>query len=71
MTKIIAINCSPRSVWNTAVLVRVAVKVLKKLGFSHAGDVFCEPTGLNHPSYLLKGPLQHRLSPENGGLYGH
>lgn len=67
MTKIIAINCSPRSAWNTAALVRVAAKVLKKLGFSYAGDVFYKPTGLNHPSYLLKGSLQHRLSPETEG----
>lgn len=28
-------------------------KVLSKLGFSYVKDNFYEPTGLNHPSYLL------------------
>jgi RimJ/RimL family protein N-acetyltransferase len=36
-----------------------SAKVLKKLGFSYVGDAFYEPTGLNHPSYLLKRPVQH------------
>lgn len=29
-------------------------KVLRKLGFQHIGDEFYEPTGLIHPSYILK-----------------
>ena len=33
-----------------------SAKVLKKLGFSYVGDEFYAPTGLNHPSYLLKRP---------------
>lgn len=28
--------------------------VLKKLGFQYTGDLFYEPTGLNHPSYIIK-----------------
>lgn len=31
-------------------------KLLKKLGFQYTHDEFYPPTGLNHPSYLLKGP---------------
>jgi len=27
--------------------------ILQKLGFTYKGDEFYEPTGLNHPSYLL------------------
>lgn len=33
-----------------------SAKVLKKLGFSYITDEFYAPTGLNHPSYLLKPP---------------
>lgn len=29
-------------------------KLLKKLGFTYIGEEFYEPTGLMHPSYLLK-----------------
>lgn len=36
--------------------------VLKKLGFSYTGEEFYGPTGLNHPSYLLKKPLQYRFA---------
>ena len=31
-----------------------SAKVLKKLGFSYIGEEFYAPTGLNHPSYVLK-----------------
>lgn len=30
--------------------------VLEKLGFQRQGEVFYEPTGLMHPSYILKRP---------------
>jgi RimJ/RimL family protein N-acetyltransferase len=41
-----------------------SAKVLKKLGFSYVGDAFYAPTGLNHPSYLLKKPPRFRYAAE-------
>lgn len=35
-------------------------KVLGKLGFSYTGDEFYAPTGLYHPSYVLKADSFHR-----------
>ncbi|WP_415466352.1 hypothetical protein [Clostridium saccharoperbutylacetonicum] len=29
-------------------------QLIKKLGFEYVHDEYYEPTGLNHPSYLLK-----------------
>ncbi len=42
-----------------------SAKVLKKLGFSYLGEEFYAPTGLNHPSYLLKKSLQYRFATES------
>ena len=41
-----------------------SAKVLKKLGFSYVTDKFYAPTGLNHPSYLLKKPQPYRFATE-------
>ncbi|HET9581098.1 MAG TPA: GNAT family N-acetyltransferase [Usitatibacter sp.] len=30
-------------------------RVLEKLGFTHTGDEYYPPTGLQHPSYVLRG----------------
>ena len=35
---------------------RAPEKILKKLGFEFIGNVFYEPTGLLHPSYVCKAP---------------
>ena len=35
---------------------RASGKILKKLGFAFIGNVFYEPTGLMHPSYVCKAP---------------
>jgi ribosomal-protein-alanine N-acetyltransferase len=35
---------------------RASEKILKKLGFEFIGNVFYEPTGLMHPSYVCKAP---------------
>ena len=35
---------------------RASKKILKKLGFEFIGNVFYEPTGLMHPSYVCKAP---------------
>jgi hypothetical protein len=35
---------------------RTSEKILKKLGFEFFGDVFYQPTGLMHPSYVCKAP---------------
>ena len=37
-------------------------KVLNKLEFSCVGEEFYAPTGLNHPSYLLKRPIPYRIA---------
>ena len=34
----------------------VSQHLVKQLGFGYTHDEFYPPTGLNHPSYLLKGP---------------
>lgn len=39
-------------------------KVLRKLRFTCIGEEFYAPTGLNHPSYLLKRPLAFRFATE-------
>lgn len=39
-------------------------KVLKKLGATCVGEEFYAPTGLNHPSYLLKRPMSYRFATE-------
>jgi hypothetical protein len=39
---------------------RASDKILKKLGFEFIGNVFYEPTGLMHPSYVCKAPLSER-----------
>jgi ribosomal-protein-alanine N-acetyltransferase len=39
---------------------RASEKILKKLGFAFIGNVFYEPTGLMHPSYLCKAPAPGR-----------
>lgn len=41
-----------------------SAKVLKKLGFTCIGEEFYAPTGLNHPSYLLKRPMSYRFATE-------
>lgn len=33
-------------------------KLLTKLGFQYIGDSFYKPTGMNHPSYILKNEVQ-------------
>lgn len=40
-------------------------KILLKLGFQHIEDVFYEPTGLFHPSYILD-PLISRAKKTTG-----
>jgi hypothetical protein len=35
---------------------RASEKILKKLGFEFIGNVFYQPTGLMHPSYVCKAP---------------
>jgi RimJ/RimL family protein N-acetyltransferase len=35
---------------------RASKKILKKLGFAFIGNLFYEPTGLMHPSYVCKAP---------------
>jgi RimJ/RimL family protein N-acetyltransferase len=35
---------------------RASEKILKKLGFAFIGNLFYEPTGLMHPSYVCKAP---------------
>ena len=35
-------------------------KILKKLGFEFIENVFYEPTGLMHPSYVCKAPPARR-----------
>jgi hypothetical protein len=39
---------------------RASEKILKKLGFEFIGNVFYEPTGLMHPSYVCKAPPPRR-----------
>ena len=39
-----------------------SAKVLKKLGFALVGEEFYAPTGLNHPSYVLKKPMSCRFA---------
>jgi hypothetical protein len=39
---------------------RASEKILKKLGFEFIGNVFYEPTGLMHPSYVGKAPPPRR-----------
>ena len=39
---------------------RTSEKILKKLGFAFIGNVFYEPTGLMHPSYVCNGPPPRR-----------
>jgi RimJ/RimL family protein N-acetyltransferase len=39
---------------------RASKKILKKLGFAFIGNVFYEPTGLMHPSYVCKAPTPSR-----------
>ena len=35
---------------------RASERILKKLGFAFIGNLFYEPTGLMHPSYVCKAP---------------
>ena len=39
---------------------RASEKILKKLGFKSVGNVFYEPTGLMHPSYVWNVPTPKR-----------
>ena len=39
---------------------RASEKILKELGFEFTGNVFYEPTGLMHPSYVCKAPPPRR-----------
>lgn len=41
-----------------------SAKVLKKLGFTFVGEEFYAPTGMNHPSYVLKKPMSCRFAME-------
>ena len=41
-----------------------SAKVLKKLGFSFVGEEFYAPTGLHHPSYILKDPASNHFTAE-------
>ena len=40
-----------------------SAKVLKKLGFVYVAEEFYEPTGLNHPSYILNHPEEKNYDP--------
>ena len=40
----------------------ISRKLLLKLGFTYAHDEFYEPTGLDHPSYLLKADEYNAIS---------
>ena len=39
---------------------RASEKILKKLGFEFIGNVFYEPTGLMHQSYVCEAPPPRR-----------